>query len=157
MISTQTKAYLEPSFTGRGRYNQFANPSPVRNSGRWPRLWQLPWVLFRTQDVLLLHEPSHCIFRAIWHPWQYTIPHRHYCGHSFYAPNLLYLLKGRLLGIVPGRWNQLPDFQGVSVPHEPKCGKQWGQFQSLRGKPKCLTPWELIDDYPPFGFPLSKP
>ena len=42
----------------------------------------------------------------------------------FIHPNLLYLLKGQLLGLVSELEHQLPDCQGVSVPYELGCGKE---------------------------------
>lgn len=47
-VSTQTKACLEPSLTGRSQYNQCTdNPSAVGTLEDVPRLlWQLPRALF---------------------------------------------------------------------------------------------------------------
>lgn len=36
-------------------------------------------------------------------------------GHSSYAPSLLYLQKGQLLGLTPELGHQLPDCQGMPV------------------------------------------
>ena len=43
---------------------------------------------------------------------------------SAVVPNLLYLLKGQLLGLISKLGHQLPDCQGVSMPYELGCGKQ---------------------------------
>lgn len=64
--------------------------------------------------------------------WQYTIPSRRYGGPSFCAHNLLYPLKGRLLGFISKLRHQPPGFQYLKSKG---CGKQWG----LAGKPKCLS------------------
>ena len=44
----------------------------------------------------------------------------------FIHPNPLYLLKDQLLGLIPELEHQLLYCQGVSMPYEPGCRKQWG-------------------------------
>lgn len=120
------KHIQEPNLQRRHQYSQFANSSPVGNSSGWPHtfLVQLPSALFRTQTMLLLCQPSHCNSRAIQHPWQYDIPPRH-CGvYSFSAPNLLYLLKGQLLGLVPVQGNSFLIVRGCH------CSRNWDMENS---------------------------
>ena len=57
-------------------------------------------------------------------PWLYAIPPQHCGGRSFRAPNLLYLLKGQLLGFLPELWRQLHDGHGVTASYEPGFRKQ---------------------------------
>lgn len=44
--------------------------------------------------------------------------------HFFDAPNLLYVLKGQLLGLIPKLGRQLPDCLGVLMPYELGYRKQ---------------------------------
>ena len=75
-------------------------------------------------------------------------PPGHYDGHSLYAPNLLHLLKGRLLGLISKAGHWLPACQRVSMPYELRCGRQWGLSQTLADGLKCLStyPDHLVDD-----------
>lgn len=94
---TQIKTYLEPSLRGRGAIESMCQSFTG---------WELQWmavtlgIIQNTQDMLLLLQPSYCLSSTIQHPWQYVIPPVYCGGHSFCAPNLLYVLKGQLLGLI---------------------------------------------------------
>lgn len=63
-----------------------------------------------------------------------AIPPERYSGSSFYASNLLCLLKDHLLGLIPKPGCQLPDFVGVSVPDEPGHGDSMDCLRPFQAK-----------------------
>lgn len=102
-MSTHTRAYLEPSVRGGGQCNQFARPHRLGTPVDGPRpLWQLTRpclentghgcycinqvTVFQGQSGILGNVPSQPGATAA----------------SSYAPNLLCLLKGQLLGLLSG-------------------------------------------------------
>ena len=58
-------------------------------------------------------------------------------GTLFCALNLLYLLKGQWLGLVPQLGHQLPNHQGILASYELGCGRREGGLGSC--KPKRLS------------------
>ena len=96
VVSTQTKAYLEPSLRGGGQYNKFSNSSLAEKSDERPQILLAVAVgLFLEQTWQAIIALSHCILKEIWHPWQYVISPGSFDSHSFSALNLLYLLMGQ--------------------------------------------------------------
>lgn len=108
-------------------------------------LWQLPCTLFKTHrtccycinQVTVLQGQSGILGNMP--SLQGTV-----VAAFLNAPNLLYLLTGQLLGIVSELEQQLPDYQGVSMPYEAGCRRQWGLLQALADEPNVpsyiLTP-----------------
>ena len=118
-------------------------------------LWQLPWALFRTH--------SNCINQVILFQG-----HSSNLGHMPSRLNtmvatlsMLYLLKGRLLRLVPGLGHQLPAARGYQclMIWYMEISDNWLRF--WQANPNVLlyirTPKGLIHNYPPICFPLSKP
>lgn len=98
-MPTQTRHTQKPRLEEGGQSNQFASPSLLRTPVVGPTLLGscLGHCLEHRRWAIILHEPSHCISRAIQHHWQYVIVPGCYGNCLFYAPNLLYLLKGLYL------------------------------------------------------------
>ena len=118
-------------------------------------LWQLPWALFRTH--------SNCINQVILFQG-----HSSNLGHMPSPSNtmvatlcMLYLLKGRLLRLVPGLGCQLHAARGYQclMIWYMEISDNWLRFWQANpdGFLYILTPKGLIHNYPPICFPLSKP
>ena len=118
-------------------------------------LWQLPWALFRTH--------SNCINQVILFQG-----HSSNLGHMPSPSNtmvatlcMLYLLKGRLLRLVPGLGCQLHAARGYQclMIWYMEISDNWLRF--WQANPNVflyiLTPKGLIYNYPPICFPLFKP
>lgn len=157
-MPTQTRHTQKPRLEEGGQSNQFASPSLLRTPVVGPTLLDscLGHCLEHRRWAIILHEPSYCISRAIQHPWQYVIVPGCY-------GNCLFLCTQSALpteGFVPCLGYQLPDCQGVSMPYERECTKQWGLPPPLSGKPRCLStlpdPTGLTHDPLSFDFPPSK-
>ena len=106
--------------------------------------------------MLLLHEPCHYISRAIGYSWQYAIPSRLFSDCFFNAPNLLYLLKGQFLELVPRK--------GISFLIARRCQCLMNQnvengedhLRFLHTNTNVFTHLDLTRAYPSLSFPLSK-
>lgn len=80
---------------------------------------------------------------------------------ALYAANLLYLMKGNMLNIVPKLGHKFPDFQGMSTPmsrnvEDSENCPNLGQVNP-NVYPHIMTAHGLTHDYLPLSFQLSEP